>query len=188
MRRWHLRVAAFTVGCLLLAAVAVMAAQEMKTQQAVVTADVMKYNWKANTWYFNGNCRVDVAGPDKAMLTAPKMTGKVGKGGTQLNEIVASGPVSFDVTVRADESGVQRRIVASCKGQAVFTGVAKTITLTGGAQGQMTSIPAEPETGPAVFSGETVTINLADFTVEVSKGRIEAEFAAPQEGGQPKGQ
>jgi lipopolysaccharide export system protein LptA len=177
MIRWyHLTLALLIAAGLIAGTVAF--AETRRTDKADISADKLIYNFAKNTWDFIGNVTVDVKGPDKATMTAPRMSGKLGKTGSQLNEVTALGPVRFEITLKPDADGVQRRITATCTGQAVYTGAASTITLIGGAEGQMVSLPLQPDAVPATFKGEKVTINLADSTVEMEKGTVSAEFEA----------
>lgn len=172
----RLLVAAVLVAVVIAAAVATAA--EKKTDQADIRADKMVYRWDTNTWEFTGNVRVEIKGPDKALLTAPKMTGKLAQKATQITEIKAVGPVRFEVTTQKDADGIQRRIVATGTGDAVYTGTTRVIALTGGAQAEMTTLPPEPDVQPTRFQAEQLTINLKSFTVEGENVHIEAEVPA----------
>jgi lipopolysaccharide export system protein LptA len=178
MTRWYpITLALLMALCLIAGTVAL--AETRRTDKADISADKMVYNFAKNTWEFTGNVAVDIKGPDKATLTAPRMTGKLGKSGSQLNEVTAFGPVRFEITLKPDADGVQRRITATCTGQAIYTGAASTIVLIGGAEGQMVTLPIKPDENPATFKGDKVTINLVDSTIEMEKGTVSAEFEAP---------
>ncbi len=161
--------------CVLTAVVAASAV-EKSTRNADIFSDTFTYDWKKNVFEFIGNCRVEVKGPDRATMTAPRMTGKLGQKGAQLAQITAPGPVHFEVTTKKDADGLQRRIVAACAGQAVFEGETSTITLTGGAEAQMTTIPATPDIEPAKFTGDKLIINLKTFTVQGERVHFEVEL------------
>lgn len=175
MIRWyHVSLAILVAASLVLGTVAL--AETRRTDKADISADKLVYNFAKNTWEFIGNVTVDVKGPDRATLTAPRMTGKLGKSGSQLDEVTAYGPVHFEITVKTDTDRVQRHITATCTGQAVYTGAASTITLIGGAEGQMVTLPAQPDSSPATFKGDKITINLAESTVEMENGTVSTEF------------
>jgi lipopolysaccharide export system protein LptA len=182
MIRWyHITLAALILAGLAVGTVAL--AETRRTDKADINADKLVYNFANNTWEFTGNVTVDVKGPDKATMSAPRMSGKLGKSGSQLNEVVAYGPVQFAITLQPDADGVQRRITATCTGQALYTGAASTIVLVGGAEGQMVTLPQQPDASPATFKGDKITINLADSTIEMEKGTVSAEFeSAPAPG------
>ena len=149
-------------------------------QSADITSDKWTYNWKTKTFTFTGNCRVEVKGPDHAVMTAPNMTGKASGSGNQITEIVASGPVQFDITTAKDEKGVQQIINAACAGQAVYRGGDKKVTLAGGAEAVMATNPADPNVEPARMTATTLTISLVDFEIGGDGLHIDMQFA-PQD-------
>ena len=180
MRRGTWLMAATALASLLLAAAVALGA-EKKTDQADIRAERFTYHWDSNLWEFTGNCRVEIKGADQATMTAPKMTGKFTEKGTQVSEITAAGPARFDVTTQKTPDGVQRRIVAGCAGEAVYSGATRIVTLTGGAEAEMTVVPADPDAAPTKFSAERLVINLQTLTVEGENVHIEAEIPAEPE-------
>ena len=173
---------ALTLTVTLVAALALAAAAaEKKTDKADIWSDKFIYHWDTNLWEFIGNCRVEIKGPDKATMKAPKLRGKLTKRGTQLEQITASGPVQFDVLTRKDAEGVQRKIVASCDRDAVYDAGARTVTLTGGAVAEMTTIPQQGDAGPTRFTADRLIINLKTLQVEGDNVHIEAEIPVESE-------
>ena len=166
--------------CLALAvgAVAIATAVEKETQEAKITAEKLKANWGTGVWEFTGNCRAEIKGPDKGIMTAPKMTGKFDKSASRVSKITAAGPVSFDITTRKDAEGVQRKIIAKCTGEAVYEGATRTVTLTGKPEVVMTTIPSEPGVRPATFTGSKLIINLKALTIEGDDVDFNFEFPA----------
>ena len=163
-----------------LSMVALVWAQAVKrTSQADITSQKFTYDWKSSEFIFTGNCRVEIKGPDKATMTAPRVVGKITTKGQQVNKLTASGPVTFDFTTARDADGVQRRIVASCSGQAIYDGVANTVTLTGGAEAQMTALPAAEGQEPTKFSGTKLIVNFKSYTVEGEGVHFEVEIPEP---------
>ena len=133
-------------------------------QSADITSDKCVYKWKDRTFEFTGNVRVEVLGPDHAVMTAPKMVGKAA-GNNQITELTATGPVKFDITTAKDDQGVQRIISAASAGGAVYHGGSKLITMIGGAEAVMTTNPADPDVEPAKFTATTLNISLQDFAM-----------------------
>jgi len=165
--------------CLLLAMAAVAADRVQKSaQSADVFSDKFIYKWDKNLFEFTGNCRVEIKGPDSATMVAPKMTGKLAGNSNQITEITAIGPVKFDILTKKDEQGVQRMIKAGCAGEAVYTGGTKVVTLGGGAEAVMTTIPQDPDMQPAMFTGNKLVINLTDFTITGDNVHIEMQVPA----------
>ena len=156
-----------------------------KVQSADITSEKWSYNWKTKTFTFTGNCRVEVRGPDHAVMTAPKMTGKAAGAASQITEIVATGPVKFDITTAKDEKGVQQIINAACAGQAVYRGGDKVVTLAGGAEAVMATNPADPDVEPAKMTATALTISLDDFEIGGDNLHINMQFA-PEEAGKAK--
>ena len=172
------------LACMLLAAAMVTAdAQSGKpsVQQATITANKWVYNWKNKTFEFTGNVRVEVKGPDHAVMNSPKMTGKTKGGGNQIYEISAVGPVKFDITTAKDEEGVQRMIRAACAGGAVYRGGDKVVTLSGGAEAVMTTIPEDPSIQPGKMTASTLTINLDTFEIGGDDFKGEMQFMPKEE-------
>ena len=112
MTRWKWLVAGTALGLALLV-LAMASAQEVRQQideYAEITSDKVTMNWVKKTWAFTGNVKVTVTGPDKAEMTAPKMTGEVEGKTNTISKIVAPGPVRFDITTRPDEAGARQKI------------------------------------------------------------------------------
>jgi hypothetical protein len=149
-------------------------------QQAVIDSDRYKYNWKDNTFEFLGNCKVEIKGPDRAVMNSPKMVGKAGKG-NQISQITATGPVRFDITTAKDEEGVQRIIRAACAGSATYRGGDRIVTLSGGAEAGMTTVPEDPNIQPGKLTAGTLTINLDTFEIEGDKFHGEMQFVPTDE-------
>ena len=162
------RVALAGLVVVMLLSVAIQAvAVERQTAQANIKADRFKANIGTGEWEFSGNCRVEIKGPDNAVMTAPRVTGRFDRSGSQVVEIRATGPVDFDVTTRRDSEGVQRRIVAKATTSAVYSAAARTITLSGSPQAAVSTIPSPPDVRPATFSGRTLVVRLDDeVTIE----------------------
>lgn len=157
--------------------VALAAAVEKQTSEANITADKFKANVSTGVWEFTGNCRVEIKGPDKGFMTAPRVLGTFDRAGSQVTEIKAFGPVNFDMTTRKDAEGVQRRIVARCTDQAVYAGAARTITLTGNPEAAVSTIPSPPDAKPATFTGRKLIITLKDeITIEGEGVKFDVEF------------
>jgi len=159
-------------------------AVEKKTQNVTIKAQKMVYNWKSDTLEFWGKCQAEVSGPDKAVMSAEKITGKFRDGGNKVGQIIAAGPVHFDITTSPDTDGLRRHITADCKGQAIYEGVKRTMTLTGGAEAFLTTVPTTARDKPATFAGETVVIDLKTFEISVEGGvhfEIEIPAEAPEE-------
>lgn len=184
IQRRKLAVGLLVVG--LLVALGVAGAQTPKPkrtlQPASVDADKGTYDWQKHQWTFTGNCVVRIEGPDKATMEAPSMTGKTGSNANEISEIIASGPVSFTVVTRKDDQGNQRLIKAGCKGNGVYSGAQRVVTLTGGAEAVMTMIPQDPEAQPTKFTGNSLTINLEDNTVGGDHVHIEMQVPAESVG------
>jgi lipopolysaccharide export system protein LptA len=173
------RLMALGLGLVLLSLCVAVAAQVVKkAQQADITADKFVYDMGRNEFVFSGNCRVDIKGPNKATLNAPRMVGKVGAKSSQISEITASGPVSFDIVTQKDAEGGQRHIVASCSGSAVYNGATRLVTLNGGAQATMTSLPAGPDAQPTRFTGDKLVVDFGANQITGENVHFEVEVPA----------
>ncbi len=179
MQRQRVAVWGVALVCLL-AAVATSYAAEKKAREATINSDTMVYNWKKDTFEFTGNCRAELKGDDQASMSGAKITGKFTKGGSSVSEIIAYGPVRFDITTQPDDEGVSRHITAQCKGNGTFSAATKTIRLTGGAEAIMTTVPMDPNIEPAKFSGAEVIINLATYDLTV-QGGVHLQVQLPAE-------
>jgi lipopolysaccharide export system protein LptA len=151
-----------------------------KAQQADITSDKFTYDWGRNQFVFTGNCRVDIKGPDKATLHAPRMVGKVGAKSSQIAEITASGPVSFDIVTQKDAEGSQRHIVATCSGNATYNGATRLVTLNGGAQATMTSLPVDPDVQPTRFTGDKLVVDFGANQITGENVHFEVEVPAQE--------
>jgi len=183
MRRHAWLFAAVALACLVLT-MAAFSASEKKTQNANISCEEnFTYNWKTGLIVFRGDCRLEVKGPEKAILTTQRLSAKFGQGNNRVDSVTAQGPVHFDVTTEPDAEGVRRHITADCRGEATFDGKARVVKLTGGAEAVMMPVPAPPGTQPAKLSGPVIEINLATSEMNI-EGSFYGEFEIPA--AQPK--
>jgi lipopolysaccharide export system protein LptA len=175
------RLMALGLGLVLLSLCVAVAAQVVKkAQQADITSEKFTYDWAKNQFVFSGNCRVDIKGPDKATLNAPRMVGKVASKSSQISEIAASGPVSFDIVTARDSEGNQRHIVATCSGSAVYNGATRLVTLNGGAQATMTTLPLDPSVQPTRFTGDKLVVDFGANEITGENVHFEVEVPAQE--------
>ena len=178
MNRKPRLIPAMLAGLLLLSCACSLAA-EKQTQQATITATrKATYNWKSGEVEFSGNCRVEIKGEDRSLMTSERLSGKFSADGNQIVRITASGPVHFDITGAKDAEGRQRIITADCKGDAQFLGDSRIVKLTGGAEAVMSTVPQPPNTQPAKLTGQTIILDLNTFDVTV-EGPVHMEVEIP---------
>lgn len=180
MRRYS---AGLILAAVLLSLTAMVAAQvTKKAQQADIRAEKFVYLWQKKEFVFTGNCRVDIKGPDKATLRAPRMVGTMGASTSTISQITADGPVTIDITTAKASDGTQQHIMASCKGAATYSGATRVVTLTGSAEAVMTPLPEQPDTQPTRFTGDKLVVNFG--TSEVTGENVHFEIEVPA-GGEP---
>lgn len=178
--------AGLILAAVLLSLTVMVAAQvTKKAQQADIRADKFVYHLQKKEFVFTGNCRVDVKGPDKATLRAPRMVGTMGAGTSQISQITAEGPVTIEITTAKASDGTQQHIMASCKGTATYSGATRVVTLAGGAEAVMTTLPEQPDQQPTRFTGDKLVVNFGSSEITGENVHFEVEVPANEEPATP---
>ena len=123
----------------------------------------------------NGVPNIDAQhlGPDPKManIQADVEVRILGHKMNQILRAVASGPVHLDLLTAPDNNGLRRKIVATCGGRATYEGGTEVVTMTGGAEADVTTLP-EGNVEAAHLEGDTITANLRASKLSIKQATI----------------
>jgi hypothetical protein len=121
-----------------------------------------------------GLVTVKMQGPDEAIMTTPKVTGKLSKN-KQVADLIAYGPVHLDIITPPDAQGARAQVIASADDRAEYSEVSQKITLYGNAVADYLSLPEGPDSTRAHFTGDTIEADRNTGLLTVTKAHITAE-------------
>lgn len=143
-------------------------AAKKTTRHAVIECEgKWTYNWDTGETEFSDNCRVEITGEDRAVMTANQISVKFAEGGFEITQMRAAGPVTLHIVTQPDDKGVSRVVDAKCHKEATFTGESRIIRLTGEAEVTMKMEPHQPGVKPAILRHcKWITVDLETQEVE----------------------
>ncbi len=159
---------------LLLASLAGQAAQTT-TRTATVAGDKMTLDLRTNDIEFTGQCKLTIAGPYQATITAARMTFKLSSGADSIEQLTTHGATNFSLITQPAEAEQQYKITADAAGGATYSEKAQQVVLSGGAQADIVSLPESPESQRAHFTGQTITADLQTSVIEVNKAHLRVQ-------------
>ncbi len=142
-------------------------AAQTQTSAAEVNGDNMTFHWEQNLFEFSGNCQLTISGPYQATMTAPRMEFKLGPKADCIEQLQAVGLTHFKVITKPDAEGRRRQIVATAQEGANYVESTQTVTLSGGAEADILTLPISASTTQAHFSGKTITADLKTSKIDV---------------------
>ena len=152
---------------------------EKVTQSADITSDTMSFNWNTNAFEFAGNAKVVMVGPYQATITGPKMNVELTKD-NRVKQMLARGPVKFDLISPPDKDGVRNHIVATADDSAEYSEVTQKIVLRGNAQTTIISLPETADSRRVYFTGDVMEADLGTGTMTVTKAHMQASTPIKQ--------
>jgi len=161
---------AVTLALIMLVGAAV-AQQTRRTETGDITADVFEWDLANNDFKATGNVVINIEGRHKAQLRAPAVSLDWNDNMSRIMRAVATGPVHLDLLTAPDNKGLQRRIVATCGGRATYEGATEIVSLTGGAEADVTTLP-EGNVEAAHLKGDSITANLRESKISVKQAAI----------------
>ncbi len=162
------------MGMIALAAMllAVAAAQQTRrTETGTVTAAEFEWDFANNKFLATGDVVVNIAGRHQAQLRAPQVSLDMNDTMNRIVRAVASGPVRLELLTAPDANGLRRKIIATCGGRATYEAGSDTVTMSGGAQADVTTLP-EGKVEAAHLKGDSITVNLRDSKMSVKQATI----------------
>ncbi len=178
-------------GAVWLVIAAALQAQNVKrTTHAVIDCDKITFNWTTGKFEFSGSAKITLKAPrGDATITSPSVTGQGDLKANMIREMVAAGPVTFDVLTKGTR---KLHVVATCRRQATYSEETGVVVLEGSARAVIKEVPTTPETQPSELRGEQIRINMKTGELTVSRGaHFEGEIpektsTAAKEPGGPK--
>ena len=157
---------------------------ELRTQSMQIDYSSLTFHWDTNVMEFVGSngqpCKLTMAAPHQATMTAPKMSCKLGSGGQDIEWLKTTGTTHLSVLTSPNEDGQQFKIVATGSQGAKYFRASQTVELAGGAKADLTSVPAG--LGEAHITAEALEVDLKANTITATKGHL--KVITPLEGEQ----
>jgi len=168
MRTLTVVAVAVTVIMLLGAAVA---QQVRQTETGTVSAAEFEWDFANNDFMATGNVVMNIEGRHTARLRAPAVSLDMNDTLNRILRAVATGPVHVDLLTAPDSKGLRRKIVATCGGRATYEGGTDIVTMTGGAEADVITLP-EGNVEAAHLKGDSITVNLRDSKLSVKQAEV----------------
>lgn len=150
---------------------AALAQQTKQTETGTVTAAEFEWDFANNDFMATGNVVMNVEGRHKAQIRASQVSLDMNDTMNRILRAVANGPVHLDLLTAPDNKGLRRKIIATCGGRATYEGGTDIVTMTGGAEADVTTLP-EGNVEAAHLKGDTITVNLRDSKMSVKQATI----------------
>ena len=157
-----------------------VAQQTRRTETGTVTAAEFEWDFANNDFMATGNVVMNIEGRHRAQMRAAQVSLDMNDTMNRILRAVANGPVHLDLLTAPDSKGLRRKIVATCGGRATYEGRTDIVTMTGGAEADVTTLP-EGNAEAAHLKGDTITGNLRDSKLSVKQATISVTTEVDQE-------
>jgi len=167
----------------LVAAAAVLAAQPAaQTDRATIDADQLEYDIDSGQAVLTGNCLVSIEGRVTGTLRASKVAVNIDTAANKIDNLEATGPVTFDGITDRVQGGAGKRVqvVGSCRDRATFSEKTMILSLIGAAHLATVTMPQDQDVKRAQFDGQTISYDLDANRVRGTKVRIQMEIATKE--------
>lgn len=148
-----------------------VAQQVKRTETGTITADLIEYDFGNNDCKATGNVTVSIDGRHQAKMFAPTLFVDLNQDLDRILSLVAEGLVRFEVLTAADSAGLRRKILASCGTRAAYDADSQTVSMTGGAKADVSTLPTS-NAEAAHFTGDSITVNLRSSTLSVKQAEV----------------
>jgi len=139
----------------------------------------MVFRFQRNEFEFKGDCVLEIAGPNTATMTSPRMVFQLARGGSQLKFLKAFGPVKVTVLTPKNEEGQRRKIVAECTDYASFNELDQIVELMGKGQAEIIILPEGPDSQRLRFNVQQMRIDLRSGELSATPAKVHFEGLLP---------
>jgi len=182
MKRARGRGLVWGLAALLAAAATLVAQPAAKTDHATIDAEQLEYDIDTGQAVLTGNCVVAIEGRVTGSLQATKLTVNIDTQANKIDNLEASGPVTFDGITERVQGGVGKRVhvVGSCQDRATFSEKTMILSLIGAAKLATVAMPQDQNVKHAQFDGQTISYDLNANKVRGTQVHMQMEIATKE--------